>query len=128
MKDEITKPATEQEEIKKSIKNILSNDSLSRYIIKIAQALTKINTKHYSKWKIAKVVIRHTLFDFQFWTILIKNFKDIITLQHLVHVYLAVVLDITHHHPLPARHVHLHVLHVIMPSLLIVCRVKMVNI
>ena len=54
--------------------------------------------------------------------------KDIIALQYLVHVYLAVVLDITHHHPLPARHVILHVLHVIMPSLQIVCRVKMVNI
>ena len=54
--------------------------------------------------------------------------KDIFTLQPLVHVYLAVVLDITHHHPLPALHVILHVLHVIMPSLQIVCRVKMVNI
>jgi|APCry1669189241_1035207.scaffolds.fasta_scaffold07696_1 hypothetical protein len=40
--------------------------------------------------------------------------KDIITLQHLVHVYLAVVLDITHHHPLPARHVILHVLLVLV--------------
>jgi hypothetical protein len=40
--------------------------------------------------------------------------KDIITLQQLVHVYLAVVLDITHHHPLPARHVILHVLLVLV--------------
>jgi len=40
--------------------------------------------------------------------------KDIITLKHLVHVYLAVVLDITHHHPLPARHVILHVLLVLV--------------
>jgi hypothetical protein len=40
--------------------------------------------------------------------------KDIITLQRLVYVYLAVVLDITHHHPLPARHVILHVLLVLV--------------
>jgi len=40
--------------------------------------------------------------------------KDIFTLQPLVHVYLAVVLDITHHHPLPARHVILHVLLVLV--------------
>ena len=74
----------EQNPIKRSIFNsivsITGNKKISGWISGFANALSHKEGEEYSKWETFKIVLRHTLFSYDFWLILGKHFWDIITL------------------------------------------------